>query len=288
MSQQLPRPADAKVAFFPIYAEDSFTLACQGGAAAALARPPVDHRLEPDWKVRAYLTASDAVFEKDCPITLGTSCAFFGWALEAAEDPGRFLIDIRGTIGLAEWLKDGMYAPRPHPVAGKVEDGFYSILKTMGLDGVNGGAAADLGRLLKGAKSVTITGHSLGAALGHLLSFDLAAPGLLDVPVESIQFASPRPGDAAFGAALLARVPAHRSYAYERDEVPRVPFGFGFSPVPGTITLPAIHPAIRVKFDLRCFHHALTYATLLDPTSLASFAALAIDLPFLSCLTPIS
>lgn len=154
----------------------------------------------------------------------------------------------------------------------------------MGLDGAAGGAADDLTQLLKGAISILITGHSLGAALGHLLSFDLAAPKRLGSRVQSVQFASPRPGDAAFGQALLARIPGHRSYWWHRDAVPQVPpTELGYASVPGSIEL-TLPPSIEVAPGLAAAHHVLTYATLLDYTSLASFPAIAIDLPFLGCI----
>ena len=278
-----PVLTDASTAFLPIYAEDAFTLARQGGSGA-LMYPPADARLEPAWTVRAVITASDVVLGKGL-LTLGSGCVFYGWVLESTEFPGEFAIDIRGTISLPEWLKDAEFAPRPHPVVGQVEQGFWSIYATMGINGTVGHVADDLAKLLKDATSVTVTGHSLGAALALLLSFDLAAPERLGRRVQPVVFASPRPGDGAFGKALLQRAPTHRAYAYELDVVPRVPFGFAFESVPGTVELSMFHPGTHVEFSLACNHHALTYATLIDRTAFARFSPIGVDQPFLNCIS---
>lgn len=279
-----PVRSDAAIARFPIYAEDTYTRACQGASGAALIYPPPDTRLGPAWTVRAVISASDAVLSKG-PITLGAPSVFFGWVLESVELPGEFMVVIRGTIGAAEWAKDAEFALRSHPVAGRVEVGFWGIYATMGLNGAVGNVADGLAKLLKDATSVIVTGHSLGAAIALLLSFDLAAPERLGKRVQTVVFASPRPGDSAFGRALELRVPGHRAYAYAMDEVPRVPFGFGYEPVPGTIELPALHPGVHVEFSLTCNHHALTYLTLIDPGALAHFTPIEVDEPFLSCVS---
>jgi len=218
-------------------------------------------------------------------MTLGGSCEFYGWTLESVERPGEFLVDIRGTIGMAEWAKDAEFAQRPHPVVGRVEVGFDDIYRSMGLDGTAGKAADDLAKLLKDATSVTVTGHSLGAAEALLLSFDLAAPERLGRRVQTVVFASPRPGDSAFGRALQMRIPGHRAYAYELDIVPRIPFGFDYAPVPETIELSAIHPGLHIEFGLAAYHHALTYATLIDRASFARFTPIDVDKPFVRCIS---
>jgi len=53
--------ADASTAFFPIYAEDTYTRARLKGSGSALISPPPDARLGAAWRVRALLTASDVV-----------------------------------------------------------------------------------------------------------------------------------------------------------------------------------------------------------------------------------
>lgn len=123
----LPRAADALLARLPLYAEDTYSLALHGGSGAALTKPAPDYRLAPAWRVLATLTASDAVFGKDAPIRFGATCTFYAWVLESTGQPGQIVIAIRGTADGPEWVKDALCGLRPHPVAGRVEDGFYSI-----------------------------------------------------------------------------------------------------------------------------------------------------------------
>ncbi|KAK4484528.1 hypothetical protein RD792_007112 [Penstemon davidsonii] len=50
--------------------------------------------------------------------------------------------------------------------------------------------------------SITLTGHSLGAALAILSAFDLAENGVTDIPISAIVFGSPQVGNGAFNERL--------------------------------------------------------------------------------------
>lgn len=277
--------SDSMIARLPLYAEDIFAQAIQGGAEAALISPAIDARLAPDWRVRGTLVAQDRVSGG----VLSAQLVFYGWLLERASSAGEFVVVIRGTGDLREWLLDAEIGETTaHPVAGMVESGFWSIFSSMRYRPAEGGdlpAPEGLAQAI-GAGRVLVTGHSMGSALATFLAFELADSKLLGDRVEMVVFASPRPGDSAFGTAFMGRVPTYRAYWWESDVVPKVPFGFGYEPLPGSIEL-SPSSTVRICSSLTCAHHCLSYASMLDPTTLGSFSALEQDQPFLRCLTSV-
>lgn len=63
--------------------------------------------------------------------------------------------------------------------------------------------------------SVTVTGHSLGAALSHLMAMDVYKAG---ISCDVINFGMPRVGTQDYSAFANARLPTKR-YVHNRDEV---------------------------------------------------------------------
>jgi Lipase (class 3) len=266
--------ADAHLALLCLYAEDI-------GPVTNVPGP--DSRLAPEWIVRGTIMGEDALFRRGAA-PIDEQVVFYAWLLESTTTPGTFVLAIRGTAGLIEWLEDAEFGSRPHPVAGRVEDGFYGLYGTLRLAGGTSDLAADIAALVGPTGSLTVAGHSLGASLGAYAAFDMAAPERLGGRCNAVLFAPPRPGDRAYGEAFAARLPAHRAYAYEPDIVPRVPFGFGFEPLPGTMEIPALDLPTRIHCSVTCNHHALSYATLIHGAVPPGFCAVTEDLEFLSCI----
>jgi hypothetical protein len=246
--------------------------------------PAADARLIQRWTICGTLVGQD----RPAGGLLGIQTVFYAWLLADAASPGDFALVIRGTGDLREWFLDfegGELAP--HSVAGKVECGFWSIFSSMryrpAIGGIELPAIAGITQAV-GSGRLLVTGHSMGSVLAIYTSFDLAAPAFLGDRVETVVFASPRPGDEVFAAAFGQRVPNHRAYFWEYDIVPRVPFGFGYSPVPNSIEL-APPAGLHVCTTPMCSHHSLTYAAMLDPSALEAFQAYPQDLPFLKCLS---
>ena len=102
-------------------------------------------------------------------------------------------------------------------------------------------------------------------------------------------FASPRPGDAAFGKAFDERVFAYQVWNYELDAVPRVPFGPDYAALP-KINWIGLHQAqTRIRFDLGCNHHIFSYAAMLNYTVLDWLKLPAMDSGCAACIKgPIS
>ncbi|KAI8525573.1 hypothetical protein RHMOL_Rhmol13G0241000 [Rhododendron molle] len=133
------------------------------------------------------------------------------------------LVAWRGTVKTLEWIDDGQVnLVSASEILGKehdpkVHEGFYSIYttanpsspsndKSSARDQVN----AEIKRLVEEYKdeviSITVVGHSLGAAIATLNAVDIVANGLniyqgqpnKSFPVTAFVFASPRVGDSGF------------------------------------------------------------------------------------------
>lgn len=266
-----PEPIpDWELAFLPLYAEDAFSTARAAGMDLLHVRP--DPRLSPHWSILGTLTATDAPLRVGRH-KLGARGAFYGWLLRHRN--GHRVLAIRGTQRWSEWLTDGLFAPRSaHPIGGKVPDGFWDLYASMRISG------APLSSIAAGAP-ITVVGHSLGSALATYASLELARAG---AKVRGVFVASPHPGDAAFCRAFGAAVPDHIMYANRGDVVPRLPFWFGYSHVPNVVTLSASKAGITISGGLAGQHHIVSYAALMDRSSLNSFKPLPVDKPFLSCV----
>ena len=229
-------------------------------ADSASLAPTPDPRLSPKLRLVGYLTATDCILRGE------TACqtVCYGYLAQSSADPTVFVVAIRGTNGAIEWFEDAKFSQVAHPVAGKVEAGFWGIYASMEYRAVNGEAlpAAQGLAAAVGPGTVTVLGHSLGSALATYLTFDLA--GLFGSRVSGCFFASPRPGDDVFAKAFDARVQDYQVYNYEFDAVPRLPFGSNYSELPkATLISPSLAQA-RIRLNLACFHHVVSYCSMLD------------------------
>lgn len=263
-----PVATDTELALLALYAEDAFGMARARGDRLDHVVP--DPRLLPKWTATGTITAVDALVRIGRH-KFGARRVFYGWELRSQSES---VLAIRGTEGGIEWLIDGLFAPRAaHPVAGRVESGFWSVYQSMQVNG----------RPLSSVPGpITIVGHSLGGALSTYAGLDLARAG---AKVRCVLVASPHPGDADFCAAFGKAVPDHVMYRNVRDIVPRVPFWFGYSHVPNVVTLSAAQAGVRITGGPAGQHHVLSYVALKDRAALASFRPLACDRKFLDCIS---
>lgn len=257
-----PDPAEsAKLALFCAEAEAVGPVSMppmasqQPEGAVITGGPPLPPWIAKDHSLLGWISGMDALFQDW--LNIGARRVFFGWAIEG--DDG-VTVAIRGTEDAAEWMADATFLPKTaHGVRGCLETGFANLSDTL------------LFRSLAGADSpladaftapTTVTGHSLGAPLAEYLTLALAER---DITARGRYFASPRPGDSTFAAYFASKVTDYACYAYERDLVPRVPAGLGYSPVGNVITLP-VNPL--VPDNPASWHHAGNYAWLIWPQSL--------------------
>lgn len=133
-------------------------------------------------------------------------------AIDAA---GRAIVAFRGTQpdALGDVLSDIDAIPRDWPGPGWVHHGFWATLDTIR-------SQVDAWLAARTVTHLTITGHSLGAAMATLLA------GLKE-NADLVTFGSPRVGNAAFAASLAAR--SARRYVDCTDLVPTLPPALGYT-----------------------------------------------------------
>lgn len=187
----------------------------------------------------------------------------------ATSNAGELVCVVRGTDTLLEWLHDFSFLFVPDPIhagGGLTEDGFTAIYRSLraGAD-PNSPAVISAITTVIGADNinkVTITGHSLGAALATLLALDVALnSGIATNNTVSYTFASPKVGELFFNHTYNSVVP-HTYRIFNRpDIVPKTPslpyehVGTGIELVP---------PFNALKSTLACWHSLDTYLWLMD------------------------
>jgi Lipase (class 3) len=182
---------------------------------------------------------------------------------------GDAVVALRGTEGIWEWLHDAEFlevpCPFPSSGAGMTEDGFTSMYRSLSLD-ENPGAMAFCHSLstlafITRPVSLTICGHSLGAALATMLALDVTVNNKALPRPTAYTFASPRVGDFFFAHSYDKRVKQSFRIFNRADIVSMLPLPL---PVPYEHTdggFP-LNP-IGVKRSLECQHSMATYLHLL-------------------------
>ena len=153
----------------------------------------------------------------------------------------------RGTVTKEEWLEDmdgALMVPdqngtavdsnfHPNDVSDHVgiERGFWTLYAS-GENSAREQVTEEIRRIISvyGSDplyelSITITGHSLGAALALVSAYDVASLGLnSSAPISVISFAGPRVGNAAFKSKLHDELKVNvLRVVNARDVVPKVP-----------------------------------------------------------------
>lgn len=245
------------------------------------------------WNIVGYLTAANAVLDGQ-KLGLGER-VYFGFLAQSTTLPNQFVAVVRGTEQFIEWIENIEGLLVPHPLVGKVEQGFFSIYRSMhytpataAAPTVNGGPADDpkgadgIAAAVPAGATVTVIGHSLGSALGTYLMLDTAVAAAGRFNVAGTFFASPNTGNSAFVQNVDKVAPNYKLYNYMFDLVPQVPprlpvdpLDIGFHPLPKATWIKSSNRQARIKQDVLCNHHAYCYAAMLDFTSVAATAATA-------------
>ena len=163
-----------------------------------------DHRIPAEFALVAWITMSDFVGQDKLP-------RFYGYLAQDSNDQKRFVLALRGTEGIVEWWDDFHAILTPVtaiPNGGRVSSGFLAIYRTLDIIAVDpaqrqlGGGAdqsfSDKVAALAAAKvpeigggnplfdlsqsTVTVTGHSLGAALCTLYVMENAIKNVVRNP----------------------------------------------------------------------------------------------------------
>ncbi|KAL3833675.1 hypothetical protein ACJIZ3_008411 [Penstemon smallii] len=200
----------------------------------------------------------------------------------------------RGTVAPSEWYDNmqGQLEPIGQGEA-KVEHGFLSIY-TSKRDTTRYNKSSASEQVMREVKrlvefyrkrgeqvSLTITGHSLGGALGLLNAYEAAKnfPGL---PISVLSFAAPRVGNIAFRDELYQMGVKTLRVTLKQDVVPKMPgivFNESiqrFDDIMGTLEWVYTHVGVELKLDVRSspylkkglnlvgFHMLETYLHLVD------------------------
>ena len=187
------------------------------------------------------------------------------------QDPlGNAVVAIRGTDGIFEWVQDLRFLLVKCPIlagAGFSEDGFTAVYESLRI--AQEPASSRLVDALPNlafpcaVTSMTICGHSLGAAVATLLALDVGANTKFANPT-AYTYASPRTGDSSFADTYNQLVPNTYRFANRLDLVPKLPAPPLYEHVLG---LDDLNPMMKVRWDIPCEHHLTTYLYLLSVLS---------------------
>ena len=244
-----------------------------GASPGSLTPPVLPTIFPPTFELVLYLTAVDQILGE-------TERKFFGFVAKSQEGPFDCVVAIRGTENLIEWLIDAEFRPTrfsPVPQAGDVEDGFFSIYRT--LSGIlPNGQPVDVREFIAesaGTGSLAIAGHSLGAALAILLALDVA----VNHPVQRLTLytlAAPRVGGGDFKTCFNQHVPQSYRVYNEPDVVPKLPPLYQQLDTGEEIDSKNL---ISVKHSLACYHELVTYLYVLNQQSMFPLASCGVTPP---------
>jgi triacylglycerol lipase len=224
--------------------------------------PPVSPAIFPaTHELVLYLTAVDRIADD-------TEHKFFGFVAQSHQEPSDYVVAIRGTDALIEWLIDAEFRPTRFtrvPQAGDVEDGFYSIYQTMTGTFPDGQQidVRDFVREKVGNGNLTVTGHSLGGALAIMLALDVAVNNPVSI-LTVYTLAAPRVGGEQFKDCFNQRVSRSYRVFNEPDVVPRLPPLYQQVDAGQEIDSKAFS---NVKHSLACYHELVTYLYTLNQQS---------------------
>lgn len=251
-----------------IYAEDTFSKS--KGNLVPIADPGIACA---GWEIVANVMARDALIpkigDKNRSLTNSDSNVYYGYVAYKKENPNSWVVVIRGTQRVVEWVIDAEFTPKDHPTCAdaKVERGFWGIYSTMELTDIATGRMINSNTVDGIANfvdkgTVTIIGHSLGSALATYLSFDLARK--LDDRVSACLFASPRTGDNAWVNNYEKMVKNYNLYNYLIDVVTHVPPRPLYAPLVKERRIEPNTAQAGIRLDLGCNHHVICYCAMLD------------------------
>lgn len=238
--------------------------------------PAFDPLISATLKPVRYLTARNYFVPN--PRIHGPSI-YFGFVAQSIVTKD-YVVVIRGTELTEEWFENAASLLVSGPDGTLVEQGFFGLYSSLLMTDDDPVLAfhgiADLLLELNRSVTVTVIGHSLGAALGAYLLRDLAAFAKDHAPLVKVQgmlFACPKPGDAHFARQLDVDV-GHDNYMvwnYVRDVVPHLPpslpFGLGFQDLANVTWLKPSDSTTPIPDNVASNHNAMNYAALLGLNS---------------------
>ena len=194
----------------------------------ALPTPPVDPRIS-EYAIRAHISM----------MGIDGVRRFYGVLVQHREDLGDFVLALHGTRSAADYAANAAFLSRPlHevPFAGRVQGGWHRLFASaIVMDSENvlphdthSEFVRDVNALIRhhagdAEPRLTITGHSLGAAVLTLFVVHNSSTPETIKPSRVCTFASPMVGDADFVARYEECEIDTWRVVVDRDTVPKLP-----------------------------------------------------------------
>lgn len=219
--------------------------------------PPKPADFPANWKLVKNITVEPVV-------TFIKQREFIGFLAQSLNNPLEFAAVFHGTISVLDFIDDVEFELIHFDLlnrTGKTEYGFTKLYESISFVDPANGSIMSLQAYLSNLTprnpiSITVAGHSLGAALGILHSVVLASK---DTSVRVYGFAPPMVGDADFVNTYNSLVPKSRMIVNQPDIVPRLPGPcLGYEQVQQVYEInTGDFPS--VKRNLVCFHALESY-----------------------------
>ena len=227
--------------------------------------PNYDGQQYQGFAVIQTIYADDLATDLSPQIDLLKKVVPIGFVARNTQAANEYVIVVRGTEGIWEWVQDAKLLPVPFSAVsggGLTEDGFTDMYQSFrtGIDPQSPRLVASLSGLLGGSgNKLTICGHSLGSALVTLMALDIVVNTPFKQPTV-YTFASPRVGDLHFANFFNAVVQDCHRIANRMDIVAHVPLPPLYIHVGDETEL---NPGGTVDNNLLCMHDMATYMYML-------------------------
>jgi hypothetical protein len=211
---------------------------------------------------------TQVIYGNDLATDIGSikSIVPFGFIAQSPAPKADFVVAIRGTQSIWEWVQDARFLRIACPFAagaGTTDDGFSDVYMSLSA-GAGGPRLVDALRTLlatTAGATLTIAGHSLGSALATLLALDVVENNAFAAP-SVFTFASPLVGDAQFARTYDSEVPGTWRITNVIDLVPKLPpANWGYDHVD---QLYPVNSLGQTKLLPSCTHAMTTYMFLVD------------------------
>jgi predicted lipase len=209
------------------------------------------------YKYQQTLYGSDLA--TDIHPQLGPIVPFGFMAISSTKE---LVIAIRGTDSVFDWLHDLSFLMVPceiYGMTGLTDDGFTSVYRSLSVSGTRGVKGfVDDGTVT----SITVCGHSLGAAIATQLAVDIAKNTSCK-NLTCYTFASPRVGDHIFASEYDKAVPVTYRIANRLDIVTQLPEVLPL-PYEHVNTKNGLVPSSDFSFDVFGMHYLTTYILMMS------------------------
>ncbi|MEW6212223.1 MAG: lipase family protein [Acidobacteriota bacterium] len=223
--------------------------------------PAVPPNFPKNYQLVLYLDGVDSIeFESEMK--------FFGFIAQSTRQPSEYVAAIRGTSNIIEWIIDAEFLPTkftPIPEAGDVEDGFFSIYKTL-TGALPNKQPQQVHQFIRDNivnGYLTCVGHSLGSSIATMLALESKVnDGVSNTTLYT--FASPKTGDGTFARYFDSHVLDSLRIYNEPDIVPKLPPLY--SQVNTAYEIDSKNFS-NIKHSILCYHELTTYLWVINQQS---------------------